>query len=127
MFQLDLRSRESIYEQVVNNVKEQIITGILKADDKLPSVRELSKTLTVNPNTIQKSYKELENQGYIYIVSGLGAFVSSPAEVVIDEKKVVQIKGRIRNEISELLYLGFSVDKINNLLNELLKERSDWK
>ena len=52
MFQLDLKSRKSIYEQVVDNMKELIISGVLKPEDKLPSVRELSKTLTVNPGSL---------------------------------------------------------------------------
>ena len=72
MFQVDMKSRKSIYEQVVDNIKELIVTGILSAESKLPSVRELSKTLTVNPNTVQKAYRELEHQGYIYTVTGLG-------------------------------------------------------
>ena len=77
MFQLDLKSRKSIHEQVVDNIKELIISGVLSPDEKLPSIRDISKTLTVNPNTIQKSYKELERQGFIYTLSGLGSFVSS--------------------------------------------------
>ena len=66
MFQLDLKSRKSIYEQVVDNLKEMIISGVLKSGEKLPSVRELSRMLTVNPNTVQKAYRELERQGYVY-------------------------------------------------------------
>ena len=70
MFQIDLKSRKSIYEQVIDNVKELIVTGVLPAESKLPSVRELSKTLTANPDTVQKAYRELEHQGYIYTVTG---------------------------------------------------------
>lgn len=126
MFQLDLKSRKSIYEQVVDNIKELIITGMLKTEDKIPSVRELSKTLTVNPNTIQKAYRELEYQGYIYTVSGLGTFVASPAEIPADEKKIGEIRDRIRESIRELLYLGCTIERIKNLTDELLEERSDW-
>ena len=53
MFQLNLKSRKSIYEQVIDNLKELIMTRALATDEKLPSVRELSKTITVNPNTVQ--------------------------------------------------------------------------
>lgn len=126
MFQLDLKSRKSIYEQIVDNVKELIITGILKAEDKIPSVRELSKTLTVNPNTIQKAYRELEYQGYLYTVSGLGTFVASPGEVPIDEKRVDEVKEHLRENIKELFYIGCSLDRIRKILDELLEERSDW-
>lgn len=126
MFQLDLKSRKSIYEQIVDNVKELIITGILKNEEKIPSVRELSKTLTVNPNTIQKAYRELEYQGYIYTVSGLGTFVASPAELPIDEKRVSEVKANIRENMKELLYIGCSLVSIEKILSDLMEERSDW-
>ncbi len=127
VFQLDLKSRKSIYEQIVDNVKELIITGMLKSEDKIPSVRELSKTLTVNPNTIQKAYRELEYQGYIYTVSGLGSFVASPSELPVDEKRVGDVKEHLRENIKELFYIGCSLDRIKKVLDELLEERSDWK
>ena len=59
MFQIDLKSHKSIQEQISDNFKELMVAGILKADEKLPSVRELSKMLTVNPNTVQKAYTKL--------------------------------------------------------------------
>jgi len=126
VFQLDLKSRKSIYEQIVDNVKELIIAGILKPEDRIPSVRELSKTLTVNPNTIQKAYRELEYQGYIYTVSGLGTFVSSPSGLPIDEKRVSEVREHLRENIKELNYIGCPLERIRTLLDELLEERSDW-
>lgn len=126
VFQLDLKSRKSIYEQIVDNIKELIITGMLKAEDKIPSVRELSKTLTVNPNTIQKAYRELEHQGFLYTVSGLGTFVASPADLPADERMIDEVKDRLRENIKELLFIGCSLDRIRRLLDELLEERSDW-
>lgn len=126
MFQLDLKSRKSIYEQIVDNIKELIITGMLKAEDKIPSVRELSKILTVNPNTIQKAYRELEHQGYLYTVSGRGAFVATPAGLPADEKKVGEVKERLRENIRELFYIGCSLDRIRKVMDELLEERSEW-
>ncbi len=66
MFDLDIRSRKPIYEQLVDKLKELIIHEVFKADQKLPSVRLLAKELTINPNTIQKAYRELEHQNYIY-------------------------------------------------------------
>ncbi len=74
MLQLDLKSRKSIYEQVMDQLKEQIMTGQMATGEKLPSVRELSKSITVNPNTVQKAYRELERQGYVYTTSGVGTF-----------------------------------------------------
>ena len=123
MFQLDLKSRKSIYEQIVDNVKELIITGMLKSEEKIPSVRELSKTLTVNPNTIQKAYRELEYQGYIYTVSGLGTFAASPSELPPDEKRISEIKEHLRENVKELFYLGCSLDRIKSVLNELIERK----
>lgn len=125
MFQLDLKSRKSIYEQIVDNIKELILSGILKAEEKIPSVRELSKILTVNPNTIQKAYRELEHQGYLYTVSGLGTFVSPPGEIRMDERKIGEITELIRGCFKELSYLGLSMEKIRAITEELLSERSD--
>ena len=125
MFQLDLKSRTSIYEQIVDNVKELILAGVLSAEEKLPSVRELSKTLTVNPNTIQKAYRELEYQGFIYTVAGLGTFVSAAAEKEVDAKRVAEVTEELRRGIRELWFLGLPQEQISTLLDDLLEERGD--
>lgn len=127
MFQLDFKSRKSIYEQIIDNIKELIMTGILKTEEKLPSVRELSKILTVNPNTIQKAYRELERQGFVYTVSGLGCFVCPPDNRIIDQRQVLNIKERLRADLFELFYLGFSEEDIRSLLRELIEERGEQK
>ena len=77
MFQLDMKSNKSVYEQVIDNIKELVMTGVLPEGSKLPSVRELSRQLTINPNTVQKAFKELERDGFIYTVSGRGTFVAN--------------------------------------------------
>lgn len=125
MFQLDLKSRTSIYEQVVDNIKELILAGVLSAEEKLPSVRELSKTLTVNPNTIQKAYRELEYQGFIYTVAGLGTFVSPASDREVDAKRVGEVTEELRRSIRELRLLGLTRERISELLYELLEERGD--
>lgn len=79
-FFLDFHSRIPIYEQI----KEQIISlvgqGVLKTDDQLPSLRQLSADLSVNINTIKRAFSELESKGIIYSVAGKGSFVSANAE-----------------------------------------------
>ena len=82
MFQLDLKSRESIYEQIINQMKELIVSGVLREGEKLPSVRELSKILTVNPNTVQKSYAMLEEEGLIHSRSGAKSCVAADAAAI---------------------------------------------
>jgi len=122
MFQLDLKSRESIYEQIINQMKELIVTGILKEDEKLPSVRELSKVLTVNPNTVQKSYRELERQGYVYTVAGLGCFAAPRSNIRRDEAAVRQLTETLRGALRQLTYLGFTKEELQTLLTGLLQE-----
>ncbi len=127
MFQLDLKSRTSIYEQIVDNIKELILADVLPAESKLPSVRELSKVLTVNPNTIQKAYRELEYQGFVYTVAGLGTFVAAAAEKEVDAKRVSEVTEELRRGIRELKFLGMTQERISVLLNELLGERGDLR
>lgn len=127
MFQIDLKSRKSIYQQVVDNLKELIIKGILHADDKLPSVRELSKTLLINPNTVSKAYKELEHEGYIYTTNGLGTFVAEPPKARFDNKRLDEIKTQLKLYIDELFYAGLSEAEIDKLVQEIIKKRGDTK
>ena len=75
MIHLDYRDTRPIYTQIVDGFREQILRGILLPGEKLPSVRELAGSLTINPNTIQRAYRELEMQGWIATVPGKGCFV----------------------------------------------------
>ena len=75
MIHLDYRDARPIYAQIIDGFKEQIATGILQPGDKLPSVRELAASLAINPNTIQRSYRRLEAEGWIATVPGKGCFV----------------------------------------------------
>lgn len=87
MIEIDLRSRVPMYEQVVQRIKEKIIRGELQADEQLPSVRELSALLAINPNTIQKGFSRLEEEGFIYSVRGRGSFVMKLDAAVIKLEK----------------------------------------
>ncbi|WP_102348197.1 GntR family transcriptional regulator [Bacillus sp. Marseille-P3661] len=117
MFQLDVRSRIPIYEQLVENFKDLIISEVLKADEQLPSVRQLAKDLTINPNTIQKAYRELEQQGYIYSVPGKGSFVTPSSEINKGEK-VKKMKQELIKLISEAMFLGVGKEEIVSLIEE---------
>ena len=77
MVHLDYRDARPIYTQIIDGFKEQISSGILQPGDKLPSVRELAAELAINPNTIQRSYRTLEVDGWIATVPGKGCFVCS--------------------------------------------------
>ncbi len=80
MIHLNYRDGRPIYAQIVDGLRSQILAGVLAQGERLPSVRELAGELTINPNTIQRAYRELEGQGYIVTVPGKGCFVCAPKE-----------------------------------------------
>ena len=117
MFQLDLKSRKSIYEQVTDNLKELIMTGILASGEKLPSVRELSKTITVNPNTVQRAFEQLEQQGVLYSQRGAGWFVSENTEAARDLYESL-VREKVAAFFDEMTGLGKSADEIKKIVEE---------
>ncbi len=113
-----MRSRQPIYEQLVDKLKELIISEVLKVDEQLPSVRTLAQQLTINPNTIQKAYRELEVQGYIYSVKGRGSFVN-PNSLVINSEKLETVKKELVKVLSEAMYLGLKAEDVISIVREL--------
>jgi len=114
MFKIDNQSRQAVYEQIVTQVEKYILVGILEAGDKMPSVRKLSVELTVNPNTVQRAYTELERSGVIVTQAGRGAFVSdsgvailraSRRKIYLDKLKVVLMELRV-SEVDKLEILA---------------------
>ena len=123
MLQLDLKSRKSIYEQVMDQLKEQIMTGQMATGDKLPSVRELSKSITVNPNTVQKAYRELERQGYVYTTSGVGTFVADRSEIHADLPALQKAQENLDDAFRQLLFFGIGYEKAKNLTMQIIERR----
>lgn len=80
MIVLDYRDKRPIYEQVVERLERLVVSGVLETDEKMPSVRNLAMELSVNLNTIQRAYAQLEQEGYLYTVSGRGSFVAPESE-----------------------------------------------
>lgn len=87
MILLDYRDKRPIYEQVVEKLERLIVNGALEADSRMPSVRSMGVDLAVNPNTIQRAYNQLEQEGYLYTVSGRGSFVAPESEWRDGKKK----------------------------------------
>ena len=123
MLQLDLKSRKSIYEQVMDQLKEQIMTGQMATGEKLPSVRELSKSITVNPNTVQKAYRELERQGYVYTTSGVGTFVADRSEIHADLPALQKAQENLDDAFRQLLFLGIGYEKAKNINMQIIESR----
>ena len=87
MIHLDYRDSRPIYTQIIDGFREQIATGVLQPGEKLPSVRELAAALTINPNTIQRSYRQLEVEGWIATVPGKGCFVCGSEQTQQGERE----------------------------------------
>jgi len=128
MFIINPASSTPIYRQIIEQVKEKVLLGALQPGDKLPSVRELATRITINPNTIQKAYQELERQKIIVTVRGRGTFVAEGYEGKKDAEQMEALREYLRKGIIDALYLGLSKQDIKKLVHQLIEEleaRSD--
>ncbi len=126
MFELDMKSRKAISDQIIDNMKELIMSGVLQPESKIASVRELAGQLLVNPNTVQKAYKALESQGYIYTVKGRGAFVADTKDLTPAAGDISEAEEMLRDSISRLYHLGLSRQEARDIVGRIFDERSDW-
>lgn len=106
MILLDYKDSRPIYEQVGERLKEMMILGVLEEDGQMPSVRSLAMELSINPNTIQRAYAELERNGFIYSVKGRGSFVGSINR--LREAKRQELMGEMKGLAKEAKSLGMS-------------------
>ena len=110
MININYRDPRPIYEQVTDNFRQLIISGALPPDDQMPSVRELAASLTINPNTIQRAYRELETEGYICSVPGRGSFVCQQDAAL--EARRTELLSRFDALVGELALVGVGIDKL---------------
>ncbi|NFG22838.1 GntR family transcriptional regulator [Clostridium botulinum] len=122
MIKVDPRSSTPIYEQVELRIKELILKGALNEGEKLPSVRELSSILTINPNTISKAYRELEREGIIETLRGKGTFITNNIKSTTDLKKLEKIKEELKNLILEASYVSIDKEKFLNIVQVIFDE-----
>ena len=116
MLQLNYRDPRPIYEQVKSEFRRLILSGALARGDRLPSVRELAGSLALNPNTIQRAYRELEADGYILSVAGKGSFVAQVDQLAEQQKK--QAVDAFRAAAQKLRQLGLTQAQLAQLLTE---------
>lgn len=110
MLSLNLRDSRPIYEQVRDGLRRLIITGAIPPGDKLPSVRAMAGQLAINPNTIQRAYESLEQEGYAYSVPGKGSFAALPRDVT--DKRRKELLEKLDAIVQELAYLGMSREDV---------------
>ena len=120
MIEIDYRDKRPIYEQIKEKLKNLIISGAIKENEKIPSVRELAAETAINPNTIQKAYKELENENYIYSVRAKGYFVSGVKEIN-DHINIDELKERLKEVLNELYFLRMDYSEVIDEVDKIFK------
>lgn len=116
MLALNYRDPRPIYEQLKEKLRRLILTGAIASDEKLPSVRDLAAELSVNPNTIQRAYRELESEGFVYTVAGRGSFAAALTQV--DDSRVQKLKQDFSAAAAELRQLGYTKEQLIELIEE---------
>ncbi len=123
MVKLDYKNDKPLHEQITQGIKELIISGVLMTDEQLPSVRELSVSLTVNPNTVQRAYRTLEADGIIYSIRGKGNFVAKVPEA--DKARLDALYSVLKDTLKELAFYGEAKERIENVVKNIYEERNE--
>ena len=124
MIKLDLKIKKSIYEQIVDGFKEEIVSGRLAPGDQLPSVRDLSARLTVNPNTIQKAYSELDRRELTISVAGKGCFVRKDISSFLFGLRTRQM-ARFEETVRQMISFGIPLSVVENSLHKLYANKEE--
>lgn len=114
MIELNYRDSRPIYEQIKECYRRLIISGAMAPNERLESVRSLAVKLSINPNTIQRAYNELEAEGYVYSIPGKGSFVCPALRQ--DAEHIEELKTKFTETASELKFLGVSEDELIKLV-----------
>ncbi len=110
MIQLNFRDSKPIYEQVEDGIRKLVVNNLIAADEKLPSVRELASKYALNPNTISRAYRELEEQGYIYTLNGKGTFVAANEKV--NDMRKEELLQQFDELVKELSFLMVPTEQL---------------
>ena len=123
MIIIDYSDKRPIYEQIIDRVETLIVTGVLEPDEKLPSVRSLAVELSINPNTIQRAYMELEREGFIYSVKGRGNFVR--ADAGLKEKQQKKSLDELSRQMKVCRELGIEKEELLKCVDIVYEEVSE--
>ena len=124
MIKINYRDSKPLYEQIKDEMKKLIVKGVINHNDRIPSVRELAVSLSINPNTIQRAYRELESEGYIYSVRAKGFFVAELTN--LNTERVNSIKEDLKKSLTELYYMNMPQEKIMEMVEKIYKEVTKW-
>lgn len=116
MIEINMRDARPIYEQIKDSFRRMILSGVLSADEKMPSVRSLATQLSINPNTIQRAYQDLEAEGYIYSVAGKGSFVCADAKLSVSRKN--DLLNEFKKLVHDLILFGMTKEQLKDIIME---------
>jgi GntR family transcriptional regulator len=119
-FRIESSSRVPIYRQLVGQIREAVARGRLKADERLPSVRDLSRQLVINPNTVARVYTELERDGILNTRPGLGVFVAQPKTDLTKRARKDRLTCLVDGLLTEAVHLGFPAEELMAVISERL-------
>jgi GntR family transcriptional regulator len=117
-FRIDPTSRLPIYRQLTKQIREAVARGRLRAEERLPSVRDLSRELVVNPNTVARVYTELEREGVLNTRPGLGVFVARPRAELTRKVRSERLRQLADDFLTEAVHLGFSRQEVLGLVSD---------
>lgn len=120
MILLDYKDRRPVYEQVVEKFQQMILCGALQQGEAMPSVRSLAMELSVNPNTVQRAYQELERAGYIYSIKGKGSFVSSTLDAAASKRK--ELFEELKGCVGKALAAGITEKELREMLTTCIQD-----
>ncbi|WP_055668556.1 GntR family transcriptional regulator [Desnuesiella massiliensis] len=118
-------SGEPIYEQIVKQVKNHILTGVLEEGASLPSIRNLAQELRISVITTKRAYEELEREGFIHTMPGKGSFVSGQNKELLREKRIKIIEEKLQEAIEESRLLDLSLEELKDMLTIFYEESND--
>jgi len=123
MILLDYKDRRPLYEQIRDKFRDMILKEVMKEDEPMPSVRQLANELSINPNTIQRAYTELERDGWIYTVKGRGSFVSAVGN--LKDARIKEWKNEFKGKIKEGMVLGCEKDELVEIIETTYRKSEE--
>ncbi|WP_147803066.1 GntR family transcriptional regulator [Alkalicoccus halolimnae] len=124
-FRIDTKSSTPLYEQIIYQIKDMCLTGLLRPGEKLPSIRDLSSQMVINPNTVNKAYQELERSGIIVTIRGKGTFIAEDFPLTPLPEKEKKIQSQVRQLVIDCHYAGISKQRLLEWTEQCFAEMED--
>jgi GntR family transcriptional regulator len=125
-FQVDTASRQPIYRQLMVQIREAVARGRLQPGNRLPSVREMSVRLVVNPNTVARGYRELEREGVLNTRPGMGVFIAEPKSDLTKRARMKRFQDLLNGFLTESVHLGLSAEDVVTAVTDRV-EKYEWQ